>query len=87
MVSPDWLLLFCSLVDLFDASYTVVCLVCAGAAHLLLLGAVGWARVVSIHGQGGNTARAEVASVVLSSIVWNHCSWQLSTVTPQAALT
>lgn len=66
---------------------TLVCLVSAGLARVLLLGAVGWARVVSTRGWGGSTAGAEVASVVLSSIMWCHCSWQLSTVTPQAALT
>lgn len=36
---------------------------------------------------GGNTTKAEVASAVLSSTMWYHYSWQLSTVTPQVAFT
>lgn len=34
-----------------------------------------------------DTATAAGASVVLSCIMWYHCNWQLSSVTPQATLT
>lgn len=86
-VSLDWLLLFCSLVGSVWCFPHCALLggcwgcTCASACHC-------WMGPSCFHTwMGWQHSQGKCASVALSGIMCYHCSWQLSAVTPQAALT
>lgn len=72
-----------ALLDLFDASHIVICLVSAGATHVLLLGTVGWAHVST----GGGWTQPELWWLQYSCPVLCGISATGSCLTSQAALT